>query len=147
MNKKTIIALIALVVVAALVVGIYFATRPKKETTDPTKETNTQTDEGANTGAAGNSFTMIVKHGDGTEREFLITTTESFLAQALINEGIINGEGLETGMYFTVDGETASWEENQSYWAIYIGDEYANYGLNDIIIEDDAVYKLVYTIG
>lgn len=137
MNKKTIIALIALVVVLALVVGIYFATRPK---TEPENDTTEGT-------AAGDTFTLKVVHADGTEKEFTITTEEEFLAPALINEGIITEEGLETGMYNTVDGETADWNANQSYWAFYLGEEYASVGMNDAPIEEGAVYKLVYTIG
>ena len=137
MNKKTIIALIVFVAVLALVVGIYFATRPK---TEP----KTDTTEGT---AVGTTFTLIVVHGDNSEKTFTITSEKPYLSGALIDEGIITDEGLETGMYFTVDGETSSWEENQSYWAFYIGDAYANYGMNDAPIEEGAVYKLVYTIG
>lgn len=144
MNKKTIIALIALVLVAALMVGIYFITKPGPKNADTKKETDTQTDDG--TAPVGNTFTLKVVHGDGTEKEFTITTEEEFLAHALIDEGIITDEGLETGMYFTVDGETSSWEQNQSYWALYIGEDYASYGMNDTPIEDGGVYKLVYTI-
>lgn len=126
-NKKTLIAVIAVVAVLAILLGIYFIARPTAT-------------EGEKT------FTLTVVHSDST-KDFTITSDEEFLAHALIAEGIINDEGIETGMYFTVDGETASWEENQSYWAIYIGDEYATVGMNDLPIEDGAVYKLEYTIG
>lgn len=127
-NKKLIIAVVAIVAVVAILLGVYFATRP--------------------TASAGSkTFTLTVVHSDEVSKDFTITSSEEFLAPALIAEGIINDEGIETGMYFTVDGETASWEENQSYWAFYIGDDYAMAGMNDTPIEDGAVYKLVYTIG
>lgn len=126
-NKKLLIAVIAVVAVLAILLGVYFATRPQASAGEKT-------------------FTLTVVHSDST-KEFTITTDEEFLAHALIAEGIINDEGIETGMYFTVDGETASWEENQSYWAIYIGEEYATVGMNDLLIEDGASYKLEYTIG
>lgn len=126
-NKKTLIAVVAVVAVLAILLGIYFVTRP--------------------TGTEGEkTFTLTVVHSEGS-KDFTITTEEEFLANALIAEGIINDEGIETGMYFTVDGETASWEENQSYWAIYVGDTYATEGLNTLAIEDGGVYKLEYTIG
>ena len=126
-DKKTLIAVIAVVAVLAILLGVYFVARPTAT-------------EGEKT------FTLTVVHSEGS-KEFAITTEEEFLAHALINEGIINDEGIETGMYFTVDGETANWEENQSYWAIYVGEEYATVGLNDLPIEDGGVYKLEYTIG
>lgn len=126
-NKKTLIVAIVAVLVVALLAGIYFIARPTAT-------------EGEKT------FTLTVVHSEGS-KDFTISTDEEFLASALIAEGIINDEGVETGMYFTVDGETASWEENQSYWAIYVGEEYATVGLNDLPIEDGGVYKLEYTIG
>ena len=47
----------------------------------------------------------------------------------------------------TVDGETANWDPDQAYWGIYINGEYATAGLNDIAIEEGAVYKLEYTVS
>lgn len=156
MNKKTVIALIALVVLVALAVGIYFATRPDtgsngNETNRTTSGQNDtedkETPEGEQTEKLGNTFTLVVVHGDKTEKTFTITSQQPYLSGALIDEGIITDEGLETGMYYTVDGETSDWGKNQSYWAFYLGDQYANYGMNDAPIEEGAVYKLVYTIG
>ena len=126
-NKKAVIIAVAAVLAVALLAGIYLFARPDAA-------------EGEKT------FTLTVVHSEGS-KEFTITTEEEFLAPALMAEGIINDEGVETGMYFTVDGETASWEENQSYWAIYVGDTYATEGLNTLVIEDGGVYKLEYTIG
>ena len=127
-NKKVLLAAVALVAVLGILLGVYFATRP-------------QVQEGMK------SFTLVVVHGDGSEKTVQLSSAEQFLAPALIAEKIINTEGVETGMYFTVDGETASWETNKSYWAIYVGEEYANEGLNTLPIQEGAVYKLVYTLG
>jgi hypothetical protein len=46
-----------------------------------------------------------------------------------------------------VDGEDADYSVNQSYWAFFVGDDYAMEGMNTTAITDGAVYKLVYTIG
>lgn len=127
-NKKMIITAVALVAVIGILLGVYFVTRPQ-----PTEGVK--------------NFTVTVVHSDGSSRDFKLTSSEEFLAPALMAEEIINDEGVETGMYYTVDGETASWEVNQSYWAIYEGEAYANDGLNTLAVRDGAVYKLVYTIG
>ena len=128
MNKKRIIALIAIVAVLGLMLGLYFGTREKAV-------------EGQKT------FTIQVTHSDGTVLEKTVKTTETYLAHALIAEKILTDEGLDDGMYLTVDGETSSWETNQSYWGFYVGDDYAVEGMNTTVIVDGAVYKLVYTIG
>ena len=127
-NNKMLIMVIAFVTVIALFLTVYFVTRP----------TGT---EGAKT------FTLTIVHGDGSVKTKTITSTQEFLAPALRDEGIIGDEGIKTGMYLTVDGETANWDPDQAYWSIYIGTEYAMSGLNDIAIEDGASYKLEYTVG
>ena len=127
-NKKLIIAAIALFAVVALFLCVYFVTRPE--------------------GVAGEkSITVEVVHGDGTTKSFSIRTEEEFLAHALIAEGIISDEGIETGMYFTVDGEIALWDPDQAYWSFYVNGEYAMEGMNTTPIADGATYKLVYTTG
>lgn len=156
-NKTTIIALAALIAAVALLVGIYFMTKPRPENDDKddTKQTvNEQKDDSGKaidgeeeTTLAGDTFTLVVVHGDGTEKTFTITSEEDYLAPALITEGILTDEGVETGMYNTVDGETADWNADQAYWAFYIDDEYATYGMNDTPIEEGGNYKLVYTVG
>jgi len=128
MNKKIIIALIAVVAVLGLMLGLYFGTRQEQV-------------EGQK------SFTIKVVHSDGTELEKTVKTTQTYLAHALIDEKILTDEGLDDGMYLTVDSETASWEKNQSYWGFYVGEDYAVEGMNTTVIQDGAVYKLVYTIG
>lgn len=125
-NKKLVLAAVALVAVIALFAGIWFITRPE--------------------GTAGEkSFTLTVIHKDGTEKVFHLTSSEEFLAPALVAEGIIV-ESDSPGMYNTVDGETADYSVDQGYWCFYIGEESAMIGMNDAPLTDGGTFKLVYTI-
>ena len=127
MNKKKIIlALVALIVVGGVFVGVWFATRPESA-------------EGAK------SITVQVVHADKTEKSFTYNTDAEKLGAFLEAENLIVGSG--DGMFHTVDGEKADWSVNQSYWALYIGEEYAMEGIYDTTITDGAVYKLEYTLG
>ena len=92
-------------------------------------------------------FTVTVVHADGTEKNFAYETNEKNLGDYLEAQGLILSEGADDGMFHTVDGEKADWNENQSYWAFYLGEEYAMTGIYDTPITDGAVYKLVYTKG
>ena len=92
------------------------------------------------------SFSFIVVHSDGTAKDFIIYTDREFLADALLDEKLIV-ESDSPGMYITVDGENADYSVNQSYWAFFVGDDYAMEGMNTTVITDGACYKLVYTIG
>ena len=128
-NKKLLIASVVLVLVIALMAGLYFATRP-----DPV--------------AGGKSITVTVVHADGSEKVFAYTTEAEYLGEVLVSEKLVNGEMGQYGLYFdTVDGEQALWDPDQAYWSILIGEEYATVGADGIVLTDGGEYSLVYTIG
>ncbi len=138
-NNKFILVLVAFVVLVGILTAVMVLDRDKKkEEAAPT--TNAQ-------GEAGRSFTVLVVHADGTEKKFEYTTDAELLGQFLYDEGLLVADTDEPGMFHTVDGEKADWSVNQSYWAFYEGDQYANQGVETTYIQDGAVYKLVYTIG
>lgn len=129
MNKKVLLAVIALVVVAAVMVGVYFATRP--EPVDGSK-----------------SITVTVVHKDGTSKDFTYHTDEQYLGPVILNEGLVEGSMGDYGLYITaVDGETADYSVDQGWWGLYVGDEMATTGADAVVIEDGGIYKLVYSIG
>jgi hypothetical protein len=126
MNKKIWIAVIALVAVVALMVGVWFATRPKVQ-------------EGSKT------ITVAVVHKDGTRNEYTIQTDAETLAEAMNEENLL-GEDVE-GMYYTVDGETTDYNVNQSWWMLNKNGEMSMDGANTAKISDGDVFEWVYTIG
>ena len=127
-NKKLILVAVALVTAVAVMLGVYFSTRP--ETVEGSK-----------------NFTVTVVHADGTEKAFSYSTDAEKLGAFLESEGLIESEGADDGMFHTVDGEKADWNVNRSYWAFYLGEEYATEGIYATTIADGAAYKLVYTLG
>ena len=143
-NKKLIIALIAFVALIAVVAGIWFANRPETPETIATPTGTTSQTGTTDPTVAKLKFTVIVIHADGTEKTFNYETTGGYLGPILTAEGLVV-ESDSPGLYNTVDGVTADWNVDQSYWAFYIGDEMAMYGLNDAVIHDGDVFKLVYT--
>ncbi len=128
MNKKTLGIVVALVVLVAVLVGVYFATRP--DTTEGMK-----------------AFTLTVVHKDGTEKVFHLKADAEYLGDALQSDGIISGEEGPYGLYIKiVDGEKAVFEEDSAYWSFYVGEEYATLGIDQTPLTDGGVYKLVYTV-
>lgn len=128
-NRKTWIAVIAVVLVVVLALAASFALKPKG--TDGTK-----------------NITVTVVHKDASEKVFTYATNEEFLGAALVAEGLVEGESSDFGLMITkVDGEEASWDADQSYWALYIGEEYAQTGADSTPINDGDSFQLVYTIG
>ena len=128
-NKKLVLATIAVAVLMALMAGVWYATRPETE-------------------AGSKAYTVTVVHKDGTEKEFTYHTDEEFLGPVLLAEELVKGEQSTYGLMInTVDGETADWNVDQGYWALYVGEEYATSGADTTPINDGDSFKLVYTIG
>ena len=159
MSKKSWIALIVLVVVAALLVGVFMLTKkPADKKTDETKTTNATetkapagnaTDGTAGTEAAKPAakyqFTLEIVHKDGQKKTVPVATDEEILGVYLEKEGIIEGAEGPYGMYIAkVEGEKAVYEEDNAYWAFYIDGEYALTGVDQTQIESGKVYQLKY---
>ena len=59
---------------------------------------------------------------------------------------MIAGDESDYGLYVkVVNGITADYDVDQSYWAFYIGDEYAMTGVDATAVEEGVNYRLVYT--
>lgn len=126
-NKKLVMAAAALVLVIALMAGIWFATRPETE-------------------AGSKGYAVTVVHKDGTVKEFSYRTDEEYLAEALLEEGLVSGEEGPYGLtVITVDGEAAVWDTDNAYWAIWVGEEMATTGVSEIPVYDGSTFKLEYT--
>ena len=94
------------------------------------------------------SFSVTVVHADGTEKVFEYESAETNVGPVLEAAGLIKGNAGPYGMEITeVDGETAVYNTDGAYWAVYVGEEYAMSGIDTTPITDGGVSKLVYTRG
>ena len=100
------------------------------------------------TAAAGITFDFKVVDLEGSETPFEITSAKATVGEALLDEGLIEGEDSEYGLYVTtVNGITADWDADQTYWAFYIDGEYATTGVDSTEIVEGQVYSFVLTKG
>jgi hypothetical protein len=77
---------------------------------------------------------------------FTLKTDKITVGEALLEHGLIEGEQGQYGMYIKkVNGMTADYDVDQSYWAFYIDGEYAMSGVDNTEIAEGAVYQLEYT--
>lgn len=126
MNKKTWIALGAMLLLVAVMLTVFFVTRPETE-------------------AGAKNITVTVIHKDGTEKVFTYHTDEEYLDKVLLAEGLVAGYEGDWGFVVeTVDGESAIWETDNAYWSLYIGEEYATTGVSSTPVYDGSTFKLVY---
>ena len=77
---------------------------------------------------------------------FTIHTDQTTVGAALQEHQLISGEEGAYGLYVkVVNGITADYDIDQSYWSFYINGEYAMTGVDSTEITEGSVYKLVYT--
>ncbi len=129
MNKKQIISIVAAVcVLAVLVVGAVLLYNNF-----------------AKTAVGDKTITFEVVTADGTET-FTINTNALYLADALLEQGIIDEKSAD-GMYTTINGVEALWENDEAWWNITKDGVACNFGLNEQPIADGDTFAAVYTNG
>jgi len=127
MNKKLLAGVLALVLVVAALIGVYFATRPA-------------------TSAADKTITATVV-ANGEEEAFTIHTDEEYLRGALESIDLIAGEESEYGLFVTtVNGITAD-DVNQEWWCFTKGGESLNTGVDSTPIADGDAFEITLTVG
>lgn len=89
----------------------------------------------------GNPVTLtLVVSAENKEVTFVIHTNKTTVAEALAEHNLIQGAD---GMYTVVNGMTADYNVDQTYWAFYENDAYANQGMETTEIDPNVTYKLV----
>ena len=125
-NKKLVIGLsIVLVVLIAVFAGVFIATRP-------------ETQEGAKT------VDVTIVFADKSEKEYEIKTDAEFLADALLEEKLIEEKSAD-GLYTVIAGERADYNLDKSWWCVTKGGEMTNVGINELPIADGDSFEITNT--
>ena len=128
-NKKLLVCLLALVLLIGAMAALWLGSR--EQAIEGSKE-----------------ITVAVNHKDTSKAVFTYKTDAQYLGEVLLEEGLVQGTEGPYGLEIhTVDGETADWNADRSYWALYIGTEYATTGADGVVLTDGGEYLLEYTIG
>lgn len=129
-SKKVWIGIVAFVAVIAIFVGVFLFFRP-----------------GAMTGTKNITIEVINKAQESTS--YKVKTDAEYLRQAMEDAKGLSFEGIESEygmMVNTVNGETADYSVDGSYWSFYINGEYCNYGIDSQPVTDGDAFQIVYTV-
>lgn len=97
--------------------------------------------DGATLGEGAHSFTLEITDAEGKTITATINTDEETVGAALLKLNIVQGEDSEYGLYVkTVNGETADYDTDGTYWGFYINGEYAMTGVDATTLETGATY-------
>lgn len=128
-NKKLIIGVVVMVLLIALFAAVFFLFKPK-----------------AVQGAK--SITIEVVDNNAASTVYDVHTDAEYLRQAMEEADGLEFSGTESEyglMVETVNGVTADYNVDQSYWGFYVNDEYCNYGIDTQPVADGDAFRIVYT--
>ena len=115
----------------------------KEEATDLWKDATYTEDTVLGEGAKTVTVEVMVEEKTVT---FTIKTDKETVGDALIEHKLLDGEQADYGLYVKkVNGITADYDVDQSYWAFYIDGEYAMTGVDGTPLDESATYRLAYT--
>lgn len=132
-NKKAIIiGAVILAVLAGIFAAVYLLNRPSLA-------------EGQK------QITIEVTGSGGATKDYTLATDADFLKQAM-DELSANGSGFSyTGsggdyglMVETINGERAVFDQDGAYWALYVNNEYGQYGADSQPVADGDTYTWKY---
>lgn len=90
-------------------------------------------------------ITIEVLYESGELESHPFQTQAEFLKEAA--EEVLTLEGEETAYGFSVygiNGVTADFNTGNAYWALYVNGEYANYGVSELKVQDQDVYRFAW---
>lgn len=130
-NRKIIIGIVVLVALIALLAVIFFVFREKPV-------------EGSK------AVTIEVVNQEQDTSTYNVNTDAEYLRQAMEEADGLTFSGTESEygmMVDTVNGETADYNVDGSYWAFYVNGEYCNYGIDSQPVLDGDTFTITYTPG
>ena len=95
-------------------------------------------------GDGAKTLTVVVS-AEESSVTFTVKTDKDTVGAALLEHELIAGEEGAYGLYVkVVNGITADYDVDQSYWAFYVDGEYAMTGVDSTAIDEGAIYTLEY---
>ena len=136
-NKKTTSLLLCMMLIVAM--ALTAGCGEKKQQENPSSAGQEVSATKLGEGKTQFNFTVVDK--DGKETAFDIHTDKTVVGDALLELGLIAGEEGAYGLYVKqVNGITADYDVDQTYWAFYINGEYGMTGVDATDIEAGATY-------
>ena len=133
-STKSVILLriIALVLVAVMALGVISCKADDTSVTTPDEQ---------ETPAVEKSFVFEVTLASGETKTYNYTSSRATVGEALFDEGIIDGEQGDYGLYVkTVAGESHDYAVDGMYWAFYVNGAYAMTGVDTAPLNDGETY-------
>ncbi len=143
--KKTLSLVLCIVLIAAIALFTAGCNDNKDTGSNTTTNATTEapkTSEVTTVGEGEKSFDFTVTDIDGNSTEFKVFTDKTTVGEALLDVKLIEGEDGQYGLYVKkVNGITADYDVDGTYWAFYVDGEYAMTGVDMTDIVEGSSYS------
>jgi len=137
MKKRISVALLSVMIVLSMAVQMMGCSKNEKKV----QPEETSVEEVLTLGKGEKEFSFSVIDKDGNVTGFMIHTDKAVVGDALMELGLIEGDEGDYGLYVKkVNGITADYDKDGTYWAFYIDGEYAMTGVDNTEITAGASY-------
>ena len=138
LKRVSLILCIVLIAALALMTGCNETNTPDSTPTDTVVTATDVTKVG--TGVTSFDFTVVDQNGNKTQ--FTVSTNQTTVGAALLENNLIAGKNGDYGLYVkTVNGITADFNTDGTYWAFYVNDSYAMSGVDQTSIKAGETYS------
>ncbi|MBE6766350.1 MAG: DUF4430 domain-containing protein [Ruminococcaceae bacterium] len=141
-------AILALLVAAALIIPSLISDQANDEDNGSTPSISDQSgspEAEQNKNEKNITFTVVYENGES--KKFSITTEKQYLAEALLDEGLITEAEFKTGFYTIIDDVEAVWANDSAWWCITKDGVMTEKGMNETKIGDGDSFEATYTKG
>ena len=136
--KKTMMKLLCALLLAAMLLTLSGCA---KKDAAPAATQQAETLPGGEIGKGQTAFPFTVVDKEGKETNFTVRTDKETVGEALLEVNLIAGEEGDYGLYVKkVNGVTADYDVDKTYWAFYVNGAYATSGVDATKIEENASY-------
>lgn len=135
--KKNLLSVVSIMLVFAMSLAFVACGQPKAAS-----DTQAVASEEKVVGEGSTQFTFEVVDADKNTTVFTVNTDKKTVGEALLDTGLIAGEDSDYGLYVkTVNGVTADYDVDQTYWAFYVDGEYASTGVDQTEVVAGSTYS------
>ena len=141
--QKVLSLILCMVLIAATAL---FAAGCSEKKTPETVDGTTVYADGDVLGEGAKQFTLVVADKDGNETTLEIHTDKDTVGEALLDNQVIAGEDSEYGLYVkTVNGITADYDKDGTYWAFSVNGELSQKGVDQTYVKNGDIYTFTVT--
>lgn len=142
MNKttfsKAVLRLVCVMLIAAMSICIFGCQNKETPKTPDTESSG----EATTLGEGALSFNFNVVDGEGNVTKFVINTDKTIVGEALSDLKLIEGDEGDFGLYVKkVNGITADYDTDGTYWAFYENGAYAATGVDKTTVVSGTTYE------